>query len=207
MFWGAANEKWLARFNWVNLFVKQWSYVCIDVPWPLCSTGGGFGQHCLEVQLRWEPLDVAASSCPNLELVSCSSASSLALYTTLCSTGHEHPFSIALNYLRDAADQQQGTNNNTLLADGTEASFLDQLPKEKQCQFVLKPRLQAPVQLRRGRGCRSTLQPGRDCAASRGSAKLFLASYTYPRISLTPECVQREGDCREAKLVCATIQN
>ncbi|KAM6124926.1 LOW QUALITY PROTEIN: rho GTPase-activating protein 20-like [Phoenicopterus ruber ruber] len=63
--------------------------------------------------------------------------------------GHEHPFSIALNCLRDSADQQQGTNNNTLLADGTETSFLDQLPKEKQCQFVLKHRLQAPVQLRR----------------------------------------------------------
>ncbi|XP_071613496.1 rho GTPase-activating protein 20-like [Heliangelus exortis] len=63
--------------------------------------------------------------------------------------GHEHPFSIALNCLRDSADQQQGTNNNTLLADGTEASFLDHLPKEKQCQFVLKPRLQVPVQLRR----------------------------------------------------------
>ncbi|XP_074771509.1 rho GTPase-activating protein 20-like isoform X1 [Athene noctua] len=63
--------------------------------------------------------------------------------------GHEHPFSIALNCLRDSADQQQGTNNNTLLADGTEASFLHQLPKEKQCQFVLKPRLQAPMQLRR----------------------------------------------------------
>ncbi|XP_074457523.1 rho GTPase-activating protein 20-like [Larus michahellis] len=63
--------------------------------------------------------------------------------------GHEHPFSIAVSCLRDSADQQQGTNNNTLLADGTEASFLDQLPKEKQCQFVLKPRLQAPMQLRR----------------------------------------------------------
>ncbi|XP_061862841.1 rho GTPase-activating protein 20 [Colius striatus] len=63
--------------------------------------------------------------------------------------GHELPFSIALSCLRDSAEQQQGTNNNTLLADGTEASFLDQLPKEKQCQFVLKPRLQAPVQLRR----------------------------------------------------------
>ncbi|KFQ69522.1 Rho GTPase-activating protein 20, partial [Phaethon lepturus] len=63
--------------------------------------------------------------------------------------GHEHPFSIALSCLRDSADQQQGTNNNTLLADGTEASFFDQLPKEKQCQFVLKPRLQAPMQLRR----------------------------------------------------------
>ncbi|KAK2530303.1 rho gtpase-activating protein 20-like [Columba guinea] len=63
--------------------------------------------------------------------------------------GHEHPFSIAVSSLRDSADQQQGTNDNTLPADGTETSFLDQLPKEKQCQFVLKPRLQAPVQLRR----------------------------------------------------------
>ncbi|POI35384.1 hypothetical protein CIB84_000864, partial [Bambusicola thoracicus] len=63
--------------------------------------------------------------------------------------GHEHPFSIALNCLRDSVDQQQGTHNHTLLLDGTEASFLEQLPKEKQCQFVLKPRLQAPVQLRR----------------------------------------------------------
>ncbi|XP_042681121.1 rho GTPase-activating protein 20-like isoform X1 [Centrocercus urophasianus] len=63
--------------------------------------------------------------------------------------GHEHPFSIALNCLRDSADQQQGTHNHTLLLDGTEASFTEQLPKEKQCQFVLKPRLQAPVQLRR----------------------------------------------------------
>ncbi|XP_009088797.1 rho GTPase-activating protein 20-like isoform X2 [Serinus canaria] len=63
--------------------------------------------------------------------------------------GHEYPFSIALSCLQDSADQQQRTNNNTLLADGTEASFLAQLPKEKQCQFVLKPRLQAPMQLRR----------------------------------------------------------
>ncbi|XP_039578534.1 rho GTPase-activating protein 20-like [Passer montanus] len=63
--------------------------------------------------------------------------------------GHEHPFSIALSCLRDSADHQQRTNNNTLLPDGTEASFLAQLPKEKQCLFVLKPRLQAPMQLRR----------------------------------------------------------
>lgn len=150
---------------------------------------------------------MAASSCPDLELFSHSSASLLALYTTLCSTGHEHPFSIALNCLRDSADQQQGTNNNTLLADGTESSFLDQLPKEKQCQFVLKPRLQAPVQLRRGRGCRSALQPGRDFAAFHGSAKLFLEPYKYPRVALILECMQRGRDCRGAKFVCANVWN
>ncbi|KFP69634.1 Rho GTPase-activating protein 20, partial [Acanthisitta chloris] len=63
--------------------------------------------------------------------------------------GHEYPFSIALNCFRDSADQQQRTNNNTLITDGTGASLLAQLPKEKQYQFVLKPRLQAPIQLRR----------------------------------------------------------
>lgn len=147
---------------------------------------------------------MAACSCPDLELFSHSSASLLALYTTLCSTGHEHPFSIALNCLRDSADQQQGTNNNTLLADGTESSFLDQLPKEKQCQFVLKPRLQAPVQLRRGRGCGSALQPGRDFAAFHGSAKLFLEPYKYRRVAFILECMQRG---RGAKFVCANVWN
>lgn len=106
---------------------------------------------------------MAASSCSDLELFSHSSASPLALYTPLCSPGHEHPFSIAVSSLRDSADQQQGTNDNTLPADGTETSFLDQLPKEKQCQFVLKPRLQAPVQLRRGRGCECVLTRQRLC--------------------------------------------
>ncbi|KYO38343.1 rho GTPase-activating protein 20 [Alligator mississippiensis] len=63
--------------------------------------------------------------------------------------GHEHPFSIVLSSLQDTVDQHQGTNNNTLLADGTEASLLDQLPKDRQCQFILKPKPQAPTQLRR----------------------------------------------------------
>nr|XP_033802887.1 rho GTPase-activating protein 20-like isoform X2 [Geotrypetes seraphini] len=63
--------------------------------------------------------------------------------------GHEQPFSIILNCLRDSAAQTPGTNNNILLTDGLETSLLEQLPKERQCQFVLKPRPQATVQLRR----------------------------------------------------------
>uniref|UniRef100_A0A8C8RQE4 Rho-GAP domain-containing protein n=1 Tax=Pelusios castaneus TaxID=367368 RepID=A0A8C8RQE4_9SAUR len=63
--------------------------------------------------------------------------------------GHEHPFSIIQSCLRDSVDQHQGTNNNTLLADGTEASVLGQLSKGRQCQFILKPRPQAPMYLRR----------------------------------------------------------
>ncbi|XP_030065663.1 rho GTPase-activating protein 20 [Microcaecilia unicolor] len=63
--------------------------------------------------------------------------------------GHEQPFSIILNSLRDSAAQTPGTNNNILLTDGLEISLLEQLPKERQCQFILKARPQATVQLRR----------------------------------------------------------
>nr|XP_060611985.1 rho GTPase-activating protein 20-like [Anolis sagrei ordinatus] len=62
--------------------------------------------------------------------------------------GHEYPFSIILNSLRGSLDHLQGTNNNNLLP-GCEASILDQIPKERQCQFILKPRPNAQVQLRR----------------------------------------------------------
>ncbi|XP_029463414.1 rho GTPase-activating protein 20-like [Rhinatrema bivittatum] len=63
--------------------------------------------------------------------------------------GHEQPFSIILNCLRDSADFAQGSNNNILLTDGLEMSPLEQLPKDRQCRFILKPRPQATVQLRR----------------------------------------------------------
>ncbi|XP_042333818.1 rho GTPase-activating protein 20-like [Sceloporus undulatus] len=63
--------------------------------------------------------------------------------------GHEYPFSIILACLRDSMDQLQGTNNNLLLAAEYETFLLDHLPRDRQCQFILKPRPHAPVQLRR----------------------------------------------------------
>ncbi|XP_053130344.1 rho GTPase-activating protein 20-like [Hemicordylus capensis] len=63
--------------------------------------------------------------------------------------GHEHPFSIILSCLRDSLDQLQGSNHSILLTDEHEASLLDQLPRDRQCQFILKPKPHAPVQLRR----------------------------------------------------------
>ncbi|XP_007435943.1 rho GTPase-activating protein 20-like isoform X1 [Python bivittatus] len=63
--------------------------------------------------------------------------------------GHEYPFSIILGCLRGSVDQFQGTSNGMLLPDGYEPSLLDQLPRDRQCQFLLKPEPQAPVQLRR----------------------------------------------------------
>lgn len=46
-----------------------------------------------------------------------------------------------------------------------------------------------------------------ETAACHGNAKLFLTLYTYPRVMLIPECMQRGRDCREAKFVCENIQN
>ncbi|KAJ7310454.1 hypothetical protein JRQ81_007373 [Phrynocephalus forsythii] len=63
--------------------------------------------------------------------------------------GHEHPFSIVLRCLRDSADQLQGASDHTLLVDEYGISALEQLPRGRQCQFVLKPRPHASVQLRR----------------------------------------------------------
>ncbi|XP_077163452.1 uncharacterized protein LOC143822333 isoform X2 [Paroedura picta] len=61
--------------------------------------------------------------------------------------GHEHPFSIILGCLRDSLDHLQGTNMH--LADENETFLLDQLPRDRQCQFILKPKPHVPVQLQR----------------------------------------------------------
>ncbi|XP_054852028.1 rho GTPase-activating protein 20-like isoform X2 [Eublepharis macularius] len=63
--------------------------------------------------------------------------------------GHEYPFSIILGCLRDSSDQLQGTNDNMQLSDENETPLLDQLPRDRQCQFILRPKPHAPVQLQR----------------------------------------------------------
>ncbi|KAL7979909.1 hypothetical protein Chor_004378 [Crotalus horridus] len=65
--------------------------------------------------------------------------------------GHEHPFSIILGCLRGSMDQLRGPGNGVLLPDEYETSPLHQLPRDRQCQFILKPKPQAPVKLRRGK--------------------------------------------------------
>ncbi|XP_060126616.1 rho GTPase-activating protein 20 isoform X2 [Zootoca vivipara] len=63
--------------------------------------------------------------------------------------GHEQPFSIILNCLQDSMHQPQDTDNRMLLTDCYGTSILDQLPRDRQCQFILKLRHQAPEQLQR----------------------------------------------------------
>ncbi|KAG8584739.1 hypothetical protein GDO81_004752 [Engystomops pustulosus] len=50
--------------------------------------------------------------------------------------GHEYPFGIKMSHIRDALPQIQGTKDSINL----EGPFLmEQLPREMQCQFILKP--------------------------------------------------------------------
>ncbi|XP_073439204.1 rho GTPase-activating protein 20 isoform X1 [Dendrobates tinctorius] len=50
--------------------------------------------------------------------------------------GHEYPFGIKMSHIRDALPQMQGTKDSICL----EGPFLmEQLPREMQCQFILKP--------------------------------------------------------------------
>ncbi|XP_015277105.1 PREDICTED: rho GTPase-activating protein 20-like [Gekko japonicus] len=65
------------------------------------------------------------------------------------SKSHEHPFSIVLGCLRDSLDHLQGTDSSRQLSDDNEAFLLDQLPRDRQCQFILKPKPHAPVRLQR----------------------------------------------------------
>ncbi|KAM4045835.1 rho GTPase-activating protein 20 [Anomaloglossus baeobatrachus] len=50
--------------------------------------------------------------------------------------GHEYPFGIKMSHIRDALPQVQGTKDSINL----EGPFvMEQLPREMQCQFILKP--------------------------------------------------------------------
>ncbi|XP_015206970.1 rho GTPase-activating protein 20 isoform X2 [Lepisosteus oculatus] len=52
--------------------------------------------------------------------------------------GHEYPFSIIMNCVRESVDQCYLANNNIITPDGT--LLPEQIPKDQQCQFILKPR-------------------------------------------------------------------
>ncbi|XP_075054989.1 rho GTPase-activating protein 20 [Mixophyes fleayi] len=51
--------------------------------------------------------------------------------------GHEYPFGIKMSHIRDALPQLQGTKDFTLNLEGP--FLMEQLPREMQCQFILKP--------------------------------------------------------------------
>ncbi|XP_069842417.1 rho GTPase-activating protein 20-like [Dendropsophus ebraccatus] len=64
--------------------------------------------------------------------------------------GHEQPYSIAMNCLRESMDMPRGSNNNILLGtESTEDLCLEQFPQERLCQFLIKMKPQVPLYTRR----------------------------------------------------------
>ncbi|XP_071981642.1 uncharacterized protein [Engystomops pustulosus] len=64
--------------------------------------------------------------------------------------GHEHPYAIAMNCLRESMDMPRGSNNNLLLGtESTEDMCLEHFPQERLCQFIIKLKPQVPLYMRR----------------------------------------------------------
>ncbi|KAM3912364.1 rho GTPase-activating protein 20-like [Leptodactylus fuscus] len=64
--------------------------------------------------------------------------------------GHEHPYSIAVNCLRESMDMPKGSNNNLVLGtESTEDMCFEQIPQERLCQFIIKVKPQVPLYMRR----------------------------------------------------------
>uniref|UniRef100_A0A2I3RL56 Rho GTPase-activating protein 20 n=1 Tax=Pan troglodytes TaxID=9598 RepID=A0A2I3RL56_PANTR len=62
--------------------------------------------------------------------------------------GHEYPYGIKMSHLRDSALLTPGSKDSTTPFNLQEPFLMEQLPREMQCQFILKPsRLAAAQQL------------------------------------------------------------
>nr|XP_023417399.1 rho GTPase-activating protein 20 [Cavia porcellus] len=53
--------------------------------------------------------------------------------------GHEFPYGIKMSHLRDTALLTQGSKDSATLSSLQEPFLMEQLPREMQCQFILKP--------------------------------------------------------------------
>nr|XP_056714366.1 rho GTPase-activating protein 20 [Euleptes europaea] len=53
--------------------------------------------------------------------------------------GHEYPFGIKMSHIRDTLPQAQGSKDCACPPDLQGAFLIEQLPRELQCQFILKP--------------------------------------------------------------------
>ncbi|XP_043852537.1 rho GTPase-activating protein 20 [Dromiciops gliroides] len=53
--------------------------------------------------------------------------------------GHEYPYGIKMSHLRDTSFLMQGSKDSPSPLDLQESFLIEQLPREMQCQFILKP--------------------------------------------------------------------
>ncbi|XP_078403553.1 rho GTPase-activating protein 20 isoform X1 [Cetorhinus maximus] len=63
--------------------------------------------------------------------------------------GHEQPFSVIMNCLRDFTAQVEKSDTNIQSRGGNRTILFEDLPKTKQCQFILKPRPQPDIHVTR----------------------------------------------------------
>lgn len=56
----------------------------------------------------------------------------------LC-VGHEYPYGIKMSHLRDTTLLTQGSKDSPTPSNFQEPFLMEQLPREMQCQFILKP--------------------------------------------------------------------
>ncbi|KAM5245975.1 rho GTPase-activating protein 20 [Ctenodactylus gundi] len=60
--------------------------------------------------------------------------------------GHEYPYGIKMSHLRDTALLTPGSKDSAILSNLQEPFLMEQLPREMQCQFILKPSPMAATQ-------------------------------------------------------------
>nr|XP_020142445.1 rho GTPase-activating protein 20-like [Microcebus murinus] len=60
--------------------------------------------------------------------------------------GHEYPYGIKMKHLRDNALLKAGSKDSTTIFNSQEAFLMEELPGERQCRFILKPRVLAAAQ-------------------------------------------------------------
>uniref|UniRef100_A0A8C5JWN0 Rho GTPase-activating protein 20 n=1 Tax=Jaculus jaculus TaxID=51337 RepID=A0A8C5JWN0_JACJA len=60
--------------------------------------------------------------------------------------GHEYPYGIKMSHLRDTALLTQGSKDSATASNFQEPFLMEQLPREMQCQFILKPSRLATAQ-------------------------------------------------------------
>ncbi|KAL8191021.1 UNVERIFIED_CONTAM: hypothetical protein K2H54_066726 [Gekko kuhli] len=81
--------------------------------------------------------DILPEKCSGIAL-NLHSASMKILFLFLCA-GHEYPFGIKMSHIRDTLPQMQGSKDCACPLDLQGAFLIEQLPRELQCQFILKP--------------------------------------------------------------------
>ncbi|XP_048461447.1 rho GTPase-activating protein 20 isoform X2 [Rhincodon typus] len=150
-----AKEKWLSALQWQIKEMKQDEYPKkISMKMLVMTMQSGASALTLMVgntdtarkviKMAAQQLNVKDRACNyQLWVISGKEATPYPLI------GHEQPFSVMMNCLRDFTAHMEKSDINTQLQGSNRAILFDDLPKAKQCQFILKPRPQPDIHVTR----------------------------------------------------------